>query len=167
MNSRRDLAEATAGPASFEPESSLAGPLLTTGEAADLLGLSEQTLKLNRLAGRGIPFVKLGRAIRYSRSDIERHAPKHDTPDREGLPVTAADRKPRRRKAAQPPTESWVYSGRVLIGEIKPKDRAFTARLANGRRLGSFADERAAMRAITTAARDGRAPSPTEIQGSE
>ena len=58
-----------------------------------------------------------------------------------------------KRRPVKPPTESAVYAGSMLIGEIKPSARGFTARLATGRRLGAFADERLAMKAITAAAR--------------
>jgi excisionase family DNA binding protein len=45
---------------------------LNTQEAATLLGLKPQTLHLWRSAGRyNLPFVRLGRAVRYRREDIE------------------------------------------------------------------------------------------------
>ena len=66
----------------------------------------------------------------------------------------SAARKTARRKAAA--SESTVYDGSLLIGEIKPGARGFTARTAGGRRLGAFASAQLAMRAITSAARAER-----------
>ena len=66
--------------------------------------------------------------------------------------MTAAARKPARRKA-KPAAESVVYDGRVLCGTILPRQGGFSARLASGRSLGRFANERLAQRAITAAAR--------------
>jgi excisionase family DNA binding protein len=40
-------------------------------EAASLLGLSVKTLRAWRCHGRGPRFVKLGRAVRYLRSDVD------------------------------------------------------------------------------------------------
>lgn len=46
--------------------------LLTTAEAASILGIGKSTLDQDRLFGRlGLPFVRLGRSIRYRRSDVE------------------------------------------------------------------------------------------------
>jgi len=63
------------------------------------------------------------------------------------------------RRVARPATESAVYLDRELAGEIKPKAGVFIARLANGRSLGRYPDERQAMKAITAAARSERATS--------
>ncbi len=47
--------------------------LLTTEEAAEFLGLAVQTLRVWRVNQRvRIPFVKLGRAVKYRRSDLEK-----------------------------------------------------------------------------------------------
>ena len=46
--------------------------LLTEIEAAQLRGQSVRTLQAERLHGGGCPFVKLGRSVRYRRSDILR-----------------------------------------------------------------------------------------------
>ncbi|MDA8120192.1 MAG: helix-turn-helix domain-containing protein [Gammaproteobacteria bacterium] len=47
-------------------------PLLTTREAAALLGVSKAFLERDRWAGARIPFVRLGtRAVRYRRTDID------------------------------------------------------------------------------------------------
>lgn len=46
-------------------------PLLTTKEAAELMGIKENTLTIWRNTDRQhIPYIKIGRAIRYKRSDI-------------------------------------------------------------------------------------------------
>lgn len=44
--------------------------LLTTAQAADLLGLSPRTLESSRLKGDGCRFVKLNRAVRYRPKDL-------------------------------------------------------------------------------------------------
>src|SRR6476660_7714327 len=46
--------------------------LLTEIEAAQLRGQSVRTLQAERLNGSGCPFVKLGRSVRYRRSDVLR-----------------------------------------------------------------------------------------------
>jgi excisionase family DNA binding protein len=56
--------------------------LLTDKEAADALGVSKSTLQAWRCTGRvPLPFIKLGRAVRYRREDIaafiEQHAAEH------------------------------------------------------------------------------------------
>ncbi len=46
--------------------------LLNTTETASILGIGKSTLDQDRLYGRlGLPFVRLGRSIRYRRSDVE------------------------------------------------------------------------------------------------
>lgn len=48
------------------------GEKLTTQQAADYLGMRKQTLDLWRSSGRNqIPYFKLGRAVRYLRSDLD------------------------------------------------------------------------------------------------
>ena len=44
--------------------------LITGHEAAKILGLSEQTLRIHRIKGGGVPFVKIGRNVRYKESDL-------------------------------------------------------------------------------------------------
>jgi len=45
--------------------------LMTPHEAADLLGIEVQTLATWRCTGRyELPFVRVGRAIRYRRADV-------------------------------------------------------------------------------------------------
>jgi len=46
--------------------------LLTRPQAAELLGVKVQTLAAWAVDGRyGLPFVKVGRSVRYRRSEIE------------------------------------------------------------------------------------------------
>jgi excisionase family DNA binding protein len=46
--------------------------LLKTAVVAAILGIGKSTLDQDRLYGRlGLPFVRLGRSIRYRRSDVE------------------------------------------------------------------------------------------------
>ncbi len=44
--------------------------LVTTAEAAELLKVQMNTLAVWRLHGRGPRFYKLGRSVRYRRSDL-------------------------------------------------------------------------------------------------
>lgn len=44
--------------------------LLTEAEAAQLRRQSVRTLQAERVRGGGCPFVKLGRNVRYRRSDV-------------------------------------------------------------------------------------------------
>lgn len=47
-------------------------PLITDVEAAPLVGLALQTIRNDRINRRfGIPFYRLGKSIRYKRSDLE------------------------------------------------------------------------------------------------
>jgi excisionase family DNA binding protein len=47
--------------------------LLTTQEAADLLHVSVYFLERDRWAGARIPFIKVGRAVRYDPDEIDRY----------------------------------------------------------------------------------------------
>ncbi len=51
--------------------------LLTTREAAKILRVSESTLEQNRSAGKGIRYVKIGKAVRYRRADIKHFLDAH------------------------------------------------------------------------------------------
>jgi excisionase family DNA binding protein len=44
--------------------------LLTAQQVADYLGVSVGTLAMERHYGRGLPFVRIGRRIRYRAKDI-------------------------------------------------------------------------------------------------
>jgi hypothetical protein len=43
---------------------------LCTKQTARILGLSPRTLEQQRLRGRGLPYIKIGRQIRYLLSDV-------------------------------------------------------------------------------------------------
>jgi len=45
--------------------------LITTNEAAIILGVRAQTLAMWRLYKRGPRFIKVGRLVRYRRADLE------------------------------------------------------------------------------------------------
>ena len=47
------------------------GRLLTENDVADLLNLSVRTLQQWRVSGVGPRFIKIGRAVRYRRPDID------------------------------------------------------------------------------------------------
>jgi predicted DNA-binding transcriptional regulator AlpA len=47
--------------------------LLSDREVERITGRARSTLQKDRVAGRGIPFVRLGRLVRYRESDVERH----------------------------------------------------------------------------------------------
>lgn len=47
-------------------------PLISPAEAAEVLGVKVQTLSVWRCSGRhGLPFLKVGAAVKYRRSDLE------------------------------------------------------------------------------------------------
>jgi len=46
-------------------------PLLTPREAARILNVSESWLAKARMRGDGAPYVKLGRAVRYSQAGLQ------------------------------------------------------------------------------------------------
>ena len=57
-------------------------PLLTTREAAKLLGVKANTLAIWRNTDRyHIPYIKIGRAIRYKRSDLVKFLSERTTDD--------------------------------------------------------------------------------------
>ena len=51
--------------------SSISIELLTRVEAAKILGLKPQTLAAWAMTGRHLPFVKIGRAVRYKLADVK------------------------------------------------------------------------------------------------
>ena len=51
----------------------LASQWLTEKEVALLTRLSLSTLRAHRFAGRGLPYAKLGRMVRYSATEVERY----------------------------------------------------------------------------------------------
>lgn len=51
-----------------------ANSLLTVEEAAAYLTIAKSTLNIWRITGgRGLPFVKLGRVVRYKKSDLDEY----------------------------------------------------------------------------------------------
>ena len=55
----------------------VAGDMLTTGEAARYLGLAPATLNKWRVYRTGPRFLKLGRAVRYRRADLDAYVASH------------------------------------------------------------------------------------------
>jgi len=53
--------------------------LLTSKEVAKILGLSVAWCEFHRWKGDGIPFIKLGRTVRYRESDVLAWVDKHGT----------------------------------------------------------------------------------------
>jgi predicted DNA-binding transcriptional regulator AlpA len=47
--------------------------LLSDREVERITGRARSTLQKDRVAGTGIPFVRLGRLVRYRESDVEQH----------------------------------------------------------------------------------------------
>jgi excisionase family DNA binding protein len=47
--------------------------LLTPEQVADLTGLAIETLAQWRSQKRGIPYLKIGRAVRYDPADVQRY----------------------------------------------------------------------------------------------
>ena len=48
------------------------GQTLTSLQTARFIGMSESWLRQTRMRGGGPPFLKLGRSVRYFRSDLQR-----------------------------------------------------------------------------------------------
>jgi len=69
-------------PAGTGSGSALKKRLLTAGEAAEYLGLSEQTVR-QWAHMRRIPCVKLGRALRFDIEDLDLWLEEHRRPARE------------------------------------------------------------------------------------
>ncbi|MCJ8141646.1 helix-turn-helix domain-containing protein [Ancylobacter sp. A5.8] len=55
----------------MHPAHSEADPILRPKEAAAAIGWAESTLAKSRLSGAGPAFLKVGKLVRYRRSDIE------------------------------------------------------------------------------------------------
>ncbi len=64
--------------------------LLTAEEVASLTGLSEETLAQWRSQRRGIPYLKIGRAVRYDPTDVQAYL--------EGCRVSVSAPRERRQK---------------------------------------------------------------------
>ncbi|MDZ7733973.1 MAG: helix-turn-helix domain-containing protein [Acidimicrobiia bacterium] len=71
-----------------EPSGTLVEPLLGPGDVSALLGVPTATLANWRCAGKGPPFLRVGRHVRYRRGDVEGwidgqiRDPRADTPHR-------------------------------------------------------------------------------------
>ena len=50
---------------------------LTEQEVSVRTGLSLSTLRMHRFKRRGIPYIKIGRSVRYSVCDLETYLSKH------------------------------------------------------------------------------------------
>ena len=64
--------------------------LLTAEQVAEWTGLSLDTLAQWRSQGRGIPYLKIGRAVRYDPSDVQEYL--------RGCRVSVSDTQGRRQK---------------------------------------------------------------------
>jgi excisionase family DNA binding protein len=64
--------------------------LLTAGEVAAVTGLSVETLAQWRSQRRGIPYLKVGRAVRYDPADVQTYL--------EGCRVSVSDPQERRQR---------------------------------------------------------------------
>ncbi|HEY8126156.1 MAG TPA: helix-turn-helix domain-containing protein [Methylocystis sp.] len=52
-------------------EAATSRQLVNERRAAEILGLQVKTLQEWRTSGKGCPFVKIGRAVRYSLADLD------------------------------------------------------------------------------------------------
>ena len=43
---------------------------LTEGQVSEIIGRAEQTLRNDRGKGRGLPYCKVGRSVRYKLQDV-------------------------------------------------------------------------------------------------
>ena len=51
--------------------------MLTEIELAEILKKSVQTLRNDRFLGRGVPYIKVGRSVRYLKTDVEEYIQKN------------------------------------------------------------------------------------------
>ena len=58
--------------------------LYTTKQVAKVLGFAPKTLSNQRILGTGLPFIKIGNAVRYKSSDIETYI-EENTHDHNGM----------------------------------------------------------------------------------
>ena len=58
--------------------------LYNTKQVANILGFAPKTLSNQRVLGTGIPFIKMGNAVRYKKSDIETYI-EENTYDHNGM----------------------------------------------------------------------------------
>lgn len=59
-------------------------PIMTAGQLAPAIGSTEGALAQDRYRNRGIPYIRLGRRIRYARAEVARYltAQRESTIDR-------------------------------------------------------------------------------------
>lgn len=62
----------TRTPVAPPPSAQAAGPLLTTAETAEMLGISKSSLYSLRYVGDAPPAIKVGSRLRWRRSDVEK-----------------------------------------------------------------------------------------------
>ena len=55
-----------------EKKESISFQLLTEKQVAEILGISVQTLRNERCQGKGLPYIKRGRSVRYIEEDVYR-----------------------------------------------------------------------------------------------
>jgi len=58
--------------------------LYKTEQVAEILGFATKTLSNQRVLGTGLPFIKIGNAVRYKKSDIETYI-EENTHDHTGM----------------------------------------------------------------------------------
>ena len=58
--------------------------LYKTEQVAEILGFATKTLSNQRVLGTGLPFIKIGNAVRYKSSDIETYI-EENTHDHTGM----------------------------------------------------------------------------------
>jgi len=58
--------------------------LFKTEQVAKILGFATKTLSNQRVLGTGLPFIKIGNAVRYKKSDIETYI-EENTHDHTGM----------------------------------------------------------------------------------
>ena len=58
--------------------------LYKTEQVAEILGFATKTLSNQRVLGTGLPFIKIGNAVRYKKSDIETYI-EENTHDHNGM----------------------------------------------------------------------------------
>ena len=58
--------------------------LFKTEQVAKILGFATKTLSNQRVLGTGLPFIKIGNAVRYKKSDIETYI-EENTHDHNGM----------------------------------------------------------------------------------
>lgn len=61
----------------MEQRVQLGDALMDENELADYLGITANKLQRDRWAGTGLPYIKIGRCVRYRRSDVEAYLASH------------------------------------------------------------------------------------------